>query len=560
MEAPSWDNLSPQPPAAAPNWNALSDRPGPQPSNESPQENPSGPPAWEDLKTPEEMKNDFGGAMRSFSRAAESGFSVGLSNIGEGEATKQEQEMHPVADVLGNLLGTGALLTATGGLGLEAKVGASLLTKASLNAAQAAIVGAGHAVTNDIALGDPNLTASKLASDVGTSALWSGLLGGAGTVVLSGGSSALSGLTSKVLQAAAPDLSMAPEALGPLDKIRMGLFKGMNDPEALVGKVSGGLNSLNDLASLENLEAVGGKAPEIEAFNNAREDFLKEFGKPKSGSIDPEELMSFVTNPSSKNSTQQTIAFNHYFKAIKNLSNVKFSDENVGAALRDAQNSLQDWMGELSYSSQVNPYADIEYGAPGATKPYSTAMDLPPGEKITPNFNEGITLPEGSRVSEFGTKSASPFEEPRGFSMSRVSRMIKSYQSEIQSLMEKQEAPKFNASDITNTLEQGQGLGNQVANISKVNEAIQAKPEPLSAGVAIAATKLGIPWAVPLFNAVRNYGGEGGLYRLGNTLASPLKMLEGISNTAQKVDQRIGDKARMIFTAGSAQARPKEKR
>ena len=144
--------------------------------------------------------------------------------------------------------------------------------------------------------------------------------------------------------------------------------------------------------------------------------------------------------------------------------------------------------------------------------------------------------------------------------MSRVSRMIKSYQSEIQSLMEKQEAPKFNASDITNTLEQGQGLGNQVANISKVNEAIQAKPEPLSAGVAIAATKLGIPWAVPLFNAVRNYGGEGGLYRLGNTLASPLKMLEGISNTAQKVDQRIGDKARMIFTAGSAQARPKEKR
>lgn len=579
MALPEWNDLPTQPVSSEtlPDWDSLpkDEQKSPQPSGESP-EDANQLPSWDALPTAEDIQNNPLETFKAYERKLESGITLGASDIiankyrneAEGETKESieaNQEAHPVASILGDLTGTSLLLAGTGGLGMEglaAKAGLNGL-KASIaaNAGAGALLSGSRAVSNDLALGDPNLNASKIAADAGTSALWGALFGGITTAVLGGASPSLKGISNLIK--GNPDLSVSPEALGPLDKIRIGMFSGAQGEQgasAIAQKVSDGLNSLHKVTSMEDLSALAGKTPEGEAFDNARSAFLKEFGKPKSNTIDPEEIVSFITNPASKNSTQQTIAFNNYFKSIKDLSKVPFTDANVQNALKEATNGLDQWSETLGDYATQGPHVDVEYGEMGKGKPYSTTMDVIPGKKVAPNGMPGVQIGAGEtsgRVSSYGNESVSPFEYT-GPSLEHINQQISDYQNQVSQLMEKQNSVEALSKTMSGSLEKGKQLGNQLTNLENVAKAKQTAPAPLGAGIAIVATKLGLGPLVPIFNAIRNYSGEGGLYRLGDMIAHPLKVLEGVGATIEKTDKRIGDKARLIFTGASAQARPKK--
>lgn len=542
---------------------------------------------------PSEDYQGIGQKLLTAEEGLERGLSSGLSDVvrtkfekylpeslqSKAEDIQGRKEANPLTAFGSELAGTAGLLTATGGLGLAAPEGAGAIAKIASNAAQGALLSSANSVSSDLAFGDPQLAASKIASHAGISALYGGLLGGAGSAVLEGAGNGLKSLSKTITDSLTPDLSINPESLGPLDRIRMGFFQGMQTPEAseeIANKAAAGIQSLNDLTSMDDLSALSDASGKeaIESFDSAKKDFLKEFGDSKAKTVDPEEVMSFITNPASQASAKQTIAFNHFFKAISGLSEIKLSDENVGKSLKDAQGSLQDWLSELSSASETNPHSDIEYGGPvhsggseidsnlGAAKPYSTKFDLPPGQTITPNYSEGITLGSGenvARVPSYGSERVSAFDKPLGYSLETIQSKIKNYQEQVSKLFEKQDLPTLSAGDVIHSLEEVQGAGSKIRNLQNAQHAIKNPPPPLGAGLAtIAAHVPGGSQAFALLSGIRKYSGDGGLYRLGNDVASPLKILEGISRVTQKADEKMGDKARLIFTGLSSQARDKD--
>lgn len=550
-----------------------------QPDGAAPSPTPTGSPNFipNNQFSPDAPDEKYGSLSQQALTALEqglSGLTGGTSKIAETkmfhvkpEDIQGRSEANPITSFGFNVAGTGALLAATDGLGLAAPEGASLLSTIGSNAAQGAILAGTNAVSDDKAFGDPNLAASKILSDAGLSALYGGIGGGVGSALLSVPGKGLKGLTNAISDFASKDVTLAPEAFSPLDQIRMGMAKGLQTPEAekaIADRTVQGLEALHQVTSADDLGALSGKpgSPEIEHFEGAKKAFLKEFGTSDRSTIDPDEVLSFLTNPAAKNSTQQTITFNNYLKSIEGLSGLQLNDAHLSAGLENAQSALKDWTQELAASSQMNPHVDIEYGEPGKARPYSTKFDLPPGETITPNYNEGVTLGSGentARVPSYGSERSSPFDEPLGFSLDRIQSKIQDFRSEISNLLEKQnsEVP-LSSADVKNSIGEASQLGRGIENLKKVGEAIQNKPEPLGAGLGVIASHIPFgPQALTLYSAIRNYAGDGGLYRLGSDIASAHKLLDGTANVLQKVDQKVGDKARLIFTGASAQSRSK---
>lgn len=120
------------------------------------------------------------------------GASLGLSDVAETklglaepEDIKARKEANPLTSGASQIAGAGALIYGTGGLAIpaEAVVGTAGLGAAALaGAGEGALMGAGN-VVSDAALGDPNLSAQKIMSEVGMSALFGGLIGTGGHYV-----------------------------------------------------------------------------------------------------------------------------------------------------------------------------------------------------------------------------------------------------------------------------------------------------------------------------------------------------------------------------------------
>lgn len=84
------------------------------------------------------------------------------------EDIKARERVNPVTSGVSKVVGAGALLYGTGGLSApaEAVLGAGTVPQLLASGAEGALFGAGNAVS-DAALGEPNLTAQKVLSDVG---------------------------------------------------------------------------------------------------------------------------------------------------------------------------------------------------------------------------------------------------------------------------------------------------------------------------------------------------------------------------------------------------------
>ncbi len=904
-EAPDWDSLTPE--STDENAPAYpSAGPAPKPVD---LENPD----WNDLQTPKEAAAS--GFLPTL-QAAEAGFArrftLGTSDLvskfldtpEEQEQAINAREAHPLVSSAFEFLGTAALLAATSGFGLAAGEGASLAAKIGSNAVQGAILGGVNSVTNDLAFGDPNLNASKIASNAGISSILGASFGGMVSALLDGSSSALKNLQTFIKAYSSSDLSISPDVLGPLDKIRMGAMFGFGNDSAqkeVVSKVSSGINALNDLASIDDLSASAdiSDKPLIDNFEASRKEFLKQFGKENAGNektingggnrqaplggeipshttpleglpsgspgpnesvqqlaqeytdskgidyqrpqkyvtadpevsakiaqafdamkhdpqnpevqsayqaliketldqyqtikksglnieaiqpgqpnpypngskdflqdiknghlwffptdqgfgslndladhplntptnemlngkpllandvfrivhdvfghakeglstgpngeenawlshlpmysdeaqkalttetrgqnswvnfgpygeanranplqttyadqkagllpdwvrnqyksdpsfkaptiVDPDKLMSIITNASSENKTSQVIAFNHFVSSIQGLSKIK-PGYGPASKLLQAQKDLQDWLDLLPYTNQTSPYADVEYGGPkhfegsstsdpGEPSAYSTKFDLelakkdeltkeekklPPSQvkskpplevqkpmpfapdsgqaigngnnpdSIEPNYGEGVTLGSGestARVPSFGSERVSPFDPSYGPSFEKVNSQIKAYQKQIVDLttqiLRNSSQPGSEGSEgsevLTRINQINQSLGQGIKNVSKLsnaNQAIHQTIPPIGAGAGIIASHIPYgPQMLALYSLVRHYSGDGGLYRLGNTIGSSMKVIDGVAGALPKVDERILKGARLIFTGASSQAR-----
>ena len=141
----------------------------------------------EHFKSDEETYGSPSQTLKAGVEGLERGLTFGLSDIArtklenylpESMQTKPEEikarmEENPIASGVGNVLGGAVVLGATGGVGGALPEGAGLAARLGASAAEGSLFGAGNAVT-DYALGDPELNAQKIASEVGFGALLGG--------------------------------------------------------------------------------------------------------------------------------------------------------------------------------------------------------------------------------------------------------------------------------------------------------------------------------------------------------------------------------------------------
>jgi hypothetical protein len=115
------------------------------------------------------------------------------------EAIRGRQEANPASKFMGDIVGTGALLGATGGAGALTK-GAGLAAKAAGYAAEGTALAAAQ-LTNEAALGDADLNAQKVLTHLGIGAVLGGALGAGSRAIEVGApvvSSKLTNLINKV--------------------------------------------------------------------------------------------------------------------------------------------------------------------------------------------------------------------------------------------------------------------------------------------------------------------------------------------------------------------------
>lgn len=145
-------------------------------------------------------EDKYGTVPEMLKTAAEqfaSGATLGTSQLAENAIYHNPKERalraqaNPVTSFLSNMAGGAAAIGLTGGLAAPAEAGAlgmgasGLAARALGYGAEGAVFGAGN-VISDYALGDPNLNAQKVLANVGTGALFGGLLGAAHYGVVGG--------------------------------------------------------------------------------------------------------------------------------------------------------------------------------------------------------------------------------------------------------------------------------------------------------------------------------------------------------------------------------------
>jgi len=134
------------------------------------------------------LRSEYGGPIETAKALAEGvarGATLGISDIAETasglstpERIANRQRVNPIASATGNVIGGGALLGLTGGLAgpIEAGLGGTTAARVLGYGTEGALFGAGNLVS-DQALGDPNINAQKVITNIGMGALLGGGLG-----------------------------------------------------------------------------------------------------------------------------------------------------------------------------------------------------------------------------------------------------------------------------------------------------------------------------------------------------------------------------------------------
>lgn len=166
------------------------------------------------------------------------------------ESVEGYTEANPISSVVGNIAGTAGLIGATGGVGGLLPEGAGLAARLGASALEGAAFGANN-VVNDATLGDPNLNAQKIISEVGFGALL-GLGGHALTEGIVGTAKAIPPVFRKLtssIEKAAPKIEEVAEgnvSKSFMDKVKLGMEHPNVDKEIISRNLAKNLQDVHD--------------------------------------------------------------------------------------------------------------------------------------------------------------------------------------------------------------------------------------------------------------------------------------------------------------------------
>ena len=220
---------------------------------------PSGTPAGlDEFIAPEMQQQQYGGAGQQALAGIEGvarGASLGASDLAEThllgipqEEIRARKEANPGTSLLGNIAGATGLIYGTGGIAApaEAAMGGGALATAAAYGGEGALLGAGN-VVSDYALGDPNLNAQSIMSQVGMGAL-AGIGGGLAGAGIKGILGKFGGIKGSVAETLASEASSANKAAQTADAI-----DSMNGAQAL--KAAGPEMGINPVGTADDIAA-----------------------------------------------------------------------------------------------------------------------------------------------------------------------------------------------------------------------------------------------------------------------------------------------------------------
>lgn len=304
------------------------------------------------------------------------------------EDIKARREANPVTSFAGNTIGTAGLIGLTGGAAAPIEVAAAGVGKlgaAALGyAAEGAVLGAGNAIS-DYSLGDPNLNAQKVLSDVGMGALLGGALGVGGKALEGAGilGKKVASVAEEANSKAQTSEALSGTASSPESFAVSGA--GAADEQAPLLK---GLNSQKDKASdiVKAGQAIG--APVTEGMTSSNKwvqqaDDALVNGAPTFSGIRRQKL------------------YEQGYKAVNDtLDSVLDTGEQYGGGPMTAKQLGESLQGSIT--SKIASESEPIEAMYEALKPHMSAIDLAPSETSS-LANELLAMPEAK--TSFGQAS-----------------------------------------------------------------------------------------------------------------------------------------------------------
>lgn len=555
MEADNWNSLSPIPPGEThPN----------QPDNAD----------WDNLETSDEH---FGSAGQQAITALEqgaSGATLGTSKIAETkllgvnpEDIEAREAANPVTSFASNLAGTGALLAGTGGLGLEAEEGASLASKIGSGLKQGAALGGVNAFSSDVAE-NPNITASKLISDTALSGIIGAGVGGAGSLL----GSAVEGVANKSGQFFSDMVNRLQDYAqnpNPADAMAKELqpYLDMNQ---------NGLNIFGDNGiKMQAIQKLMPNSLSDQMVGQAQDLLQKGRSAIQTMAADPDYYSRFYTSALNRNMNVLSDALSEpgepfeIFQAMNDfkqrlddvIPHGNFERASLSPADKPAVNMLSDLTNEVRQNLQ-DPETWGNAGQVQKDINSAFARYLPDlkdfQSKFTAKSADGSRILDPQKLQTYLNQAGKPGQVIR---KQMLGDFIDSSENLRDSVNKVTAQIGGDNSIVPQSLQYTKSTLGDLTPGAKVADQIWKKG---LSNVAGEGAGIGIGAAAGSYFGSPLVGGWIGEKVLGPTLSSlippeafgnPIRVLGGLSSVTDKVNRTMANKARLIFTGTSAQAR-----
>lgn len=527
------------------------------------------------------------------------------------EAIKGRREANPVTAGLGNIGGAGALIGLTGGIAAPVAegLGGGLAATAAGFGAEGGVFGAGNFVS-DAALGDPNVTAQKLITDIGMGAALGAGFGVLAKGVESGVPVATTALKSslKKLSSFAVGTEDAPGALvkglsvpGSLasgespESWTKALFDGVkngNNPNEKIRNLTGIISDIykaSKQAAKDLYETAApaniGKSLENMPVDTAKSIAGDTIGKIKgllTGVAEDGSAAEALQSPGStkivanrlaeltesiggaKNAFEVHDAMNDFAKQIgKKDGLIKWGKiptpaqeadqvilRNINEAVRDSLSNEAAWGEAAQHYSQVSQnYSEYKTALGNFQKTFMRPEVSPGGGKKY--------IIDPSKVKTFFKNISDPSQDLKNQYLDQFINKSQDLAKASENYHGYQDAGNSISEHVSKLAEKNKQL-------SEVAEAMARKkggPSHFSEGTAaLAAHSLGIPspivggalGAIEAFKAIKNP------YQTGATLGNAFHTLKALGEVSESIGKKIGDASKSIFNNSGVRAAANE--
>ncbi len=464
------------------------------------------------------------------------------------ENIQARRAANPVTSTVGNILGTGAILGATGGAGALTK-GAGLAGKALGYAAEGTALAAAD-LSNDLALGDPNLNAQKVISHLGMGAVLGAGFGAASHGIEVGMPLVKTKLTQVLDKFVKPD---GPFAMGlrgeDLQSGSRGLVENLGAvrtaKKEAVEEIYNKVLPAQMKVALEDVDVNAAKAAAEQTLGTAEKNLVR--STVDGSALEPllskennrivQEQLAHVTdqveNASSAYDVQK--ALHDFAKKFDKNQLIKF-DKLPTASQMAEQEGLQSMRTAVRDSLR-----DPAVWGPGA-KTYAEITDLYSASKAADkNFVKSFMKKTGDGKMVVDPGKAKSFFN----NMQDVSNDLR--RAQLDEFMQSAKAVAAKSEEV-------EGLKTGVQSVSKHVEQLakeQSRMAELSQVIKDAQKQGALTKTANHVLGVGHLLHELAPYNLGKNLGHVIEHVQGLQAIIKKTNDAIGKEARSIFTASS---------